>query len=89
MAQVIESHEVPADLMSSAADHGGLRRKQKYTAPQLVEDSRALDEAIYETVQKNLLSVDLSHLISDLGFVNSTLEIHLRESLKAYTSKAA
>jgi YesN/AraC family two-component response regulator len=89
MAKALESHEVPVELVSGAAEHGGLRRKQKYTAPQLVEDTRALDEAIYQTVQKNLLSVDVSHLIADLGVVNSTLEVHLKESLKAFTSKAA
>jgi hypothetical protein len=89
MARAMESHEFPAEIVSAAAEHGRLRLTQKYSAPQLVEDVRAVDEAIYETVQKNLLSVDLSHLIADLGIVNSTLETQLRESLKAYTSKAA
>ena len=89
MAEAMESSEVPAEIRSAAAEHGRLRRTQKYSAPQLVEDARALDEAIYETVRKNLLSVDLSHLIADLGVVNSTLEMQLKESLKAYTSKAA
>ena len=54
-----------------------------------MEDTRALDEAIYETAQKNLLSVDVSHLIADLGLVNSILEAQLKESLEAFTSKAA
>jgi ActR/RegA family two-component response regulator len=89
MAEAMDSREVSNDIKSSAADHGRLRRRQKYSAPQLVEDVRAVDEAIYETVQKNLLGVDLSHLIADLVVVNSTLETHLKESLKAYTSKAA
>ena len=89
MAKSMEANEVPTGTISSAADHGKLRRSQKYSAPQLVEDTRALDEAIYETVQKNILSVDLSHLITDLGFVNSILEAQLKESLTAFTSKAA
>ena len=89
MAKSLESGEAPTETMTFAADHGRLRRRQKYSAPQLVEDTRPLDAAIYETVQQNLLSVDVSHLIPDLGVVNSILEMQLRESLEAYTSQAA
>lgn len=87
--KALESRAVPSDGMHGAAEHGRSRRRQKYSAPQLVEDTRAIDEAIYETVQKNLLSVDVSHLIADLAVVNSALEMQLKESLKTYTSKAA
>ncbi|HET7441489.1 MAG TPA: response regulator [Terriglobales bacterium] len=89
MANTLESQARPSDLIDGATEHGRLRRKQKYSAPLLVEDARAVDEAIYQVVQKNLLSVDVSYLIADLGTVNSVLEIQLKESLKAYTSKAA
>jgi ActR/RegA family two-component response regulator len=88
LAKALES-QAPAEFLNSAADHGRLRRKQKYSIPLLVEDTRAVDEAIYEMVQKHLLTVDVSHLITDLGVVNSALEMQLKESLKAYTSKAA
>lgn len=81
----MESHELPADTITSATEHGRLRRTQKYSVPQLVEDTRALDEAIYEVVQKNLLNVDLSHLVSDLGVVNSILEMQLKETVTAYS----
>jgi ActR/RegA family two-component response regulator len=75
-------------FLGAAAKHGRLRLKQGYLPPLMVEDARLLEEAIYDTVQGNLLSVDVSHLIPDLRVVNSALETQLRESLKAY-SKAA
>jgi hypothetical protein len=53
----------------------------------MVEDTHAVDSAIHEIVQNNLLFLDLSHLISDLRAVNGILEMQLKESLKAYTSK--
>ena len=53
----------------------------------MVEDTHAVDGAIHEIVQNNLLFLDLSHLISDLRAVNGILEMQLKESLKAYTAK--
>ena len=32
----------------------------------LVEDTRLMDEAIYDVIQDRLISLDLSNLISDL-----------------------
>ena len=53
----------------------------------MVEDTHAVDDAIHEIVQNNLLYLNVSHLISDLRAVNGILEKQLKESLKAYTSK--
>ena len=86
MAKSLESSEAPTETITSAADYGRLRRRQKYSVPQLVEDTRALDEAIYETVQQNLKrSRQPFDTRSWTG--HSILETQLRESLRAYTSK--
>ena len=79
--------KISENSLRAAADHGKLRRKQGYSVPMMVEDTHAVDSAIHEIVQANLLFLDLSHLISDLRAVNGILEMQLKESLKAYTAK--
>ncbi len=89
MADSLESNhgKISENSLHAAADHGKLRRKQGYSIPMMVEDTHAVDGAIHEIVQNNLLFLDLSHLISDLRAVNGILEMQLKESLKAYTAK--
>src|SRR5215472_3022806 len=69
---------------SEAAAHGTLRYRQGYSAPMLVEDARLIDEAIFDTIQEQLMTLDLSTLISDLRHVSRILELQLKESLRAY-----
>jgi ActR/RegA family two-component response regulator len=91
IVQVLESpgEKIDRAFFDAAARHGASRLKQGYSLPMIVEDARILDEVIYETVQDNLLEADVSLLIPDLRVVNSTLELHLKESLNAYATKAA
>jgi len=88
IADSLESNhgKISESSLRAAAEHGKLRRKQGYSIPMMVEDTHAVDDAIHEIVQNNLLFLDLSHLISDLRAVNGILEMQLKESLKAYTS---
>jgi YesN/AraC family two-component response regulator len=89
IADSLESNhgKISENSLRAAADHGKLRRKQGYSIPMMVEDTHAVDGAVHEIVQNNLLFLDVSHLISDLRAVNGILEMQLKESLKAYTSK--
>ena len=79
------SDEMP---VQAAARHGDVRKRQGYSEIMLVDDVRILDSVIYAMVSENLLSIDLSHLISDLGKVNQSLEAELQESLRAYSPEA-
>ena len=90
IVHVLESpgNQLDKDFVETAALHGRTRLKQGYPLPLMVEDAMLIAESIYEALQENLLSADVSHLIPDLRMVSGTLESHLRESLKAY-SKAA
>jgi ActR/RegA family two-component response regulator len=76
------------DLLRGAAQHGGARVKQGYRLPLMVEDTRLIDEAIYEVIQESLLCLDVSHLIPDLRVVNKTLDLQLKESIEAFASRA-
>lgn len=91
IVRVLESPERKLDtaFFDAAVRHGALRVKQGYPLPLIFEDTQILDEGIYEMVQDNLLEADVSHLIPDLRLVTRTLESQLKESLKAYVTKAA
>ncbi len=80
----------PSNEMSvhAATRHGDLRKRQGYSQIMLVDDIRILDSVIYALISENLLTIDLSHLISDLGRVNQTLEAELQESLVAFSPEA-
>jgi len=73
-------------IMAEGARHGITRRKQRYAEDMLVDDMRAIDVSIYDTVQNGLLRLELSRLIPDLRNVNYSLSTHLQESLKAFQS---
>jgi len=72
------------ELLLEGARHGLIRRRQRYSQEMLVHDIRAVDTSIYETVQDGLLKLQLSRLIPDLRNVNSSLSMHLQESLRAF-----
>lgn len=86
IADQLDSNEpdLSSFAKSEAAAHGTLRHRQGYSAPMLVEDARLIDEAIFDTIQEQLMTLDLSTLISDLRHVNRILELQLKESLRAY-----
>jgi CheY-like chemotaxis protein len=71
-------------LLEQGAKHGVTRRRQRYTQDMLVDDVRAMDMSIYDTVQSGLLKLDLSGLIPDLRNVNTTLSTFLQEAIKAF-----
>ena len=73
----------PADR-TAARDHGLVRKKQGYTMPLLIRETRLLETVLYRCVQKNLLAVMISHLLTDLISVEQTLQILLEESASAF-----
>jgi DNA-binding response OmpR family regulator len=89
VAEGLESPDcqIPDTIMRPAREHGKLRRKQGYSVPDLVEETRLIDDSIYEFVEENLLHLDVSRLIPDLRQVNNTLERQLRHAIEAHTAK--
>lgn len=87
LASQLESQHPPTSepqMVKAAALHGRLRHQQGYSIPMIVEDIRFIDEAIYESIQDHVISLDLSNLLPDLRKLNQLLEIQLRESLIGY-----
>jgi DNA-binding response OmpR family regulator len=73
----------------AGAEHGKTRRRQRYSVSMLVDDTRILDTAVYDSVQDHLLELDLSRLVPDLNDLNDALEAHLQEALEAFLAKQA
>jgi hypothetical protein len=55
--RVLEAIATPSP---AAVAHGRLRHRQGYTAPLLVQESRLLQVCIFETIQRNLATVDFA-----------------------------
>ena len=71
------------------AAHGVLRREQGCSIDDLFEDFRALERAVYEIAQENLLGVDVSNLVPDLRAFNDHVQDVLRHAVNAYLVRTA
>jgi len=72
----------------AAAAHGLLRRKQGYTAAMMVEESRMLQVSIFETLQKNLTSIDFSILLQGVMAIADEIDSQLSQAMTCYTVEA-
>jgi ActR/RegA family two-component response regulator len=74
-----------AEMETSAArDHGIIRRKQGYTIPLMIRETRFLEDVVANCIQENLLSVEVSHIIPDMIAVRRTIQVLLEESIEAF-----
>lgn len=79
---------IPEAETSAARDHGIIRRKQGYTVPLLVRETRLLHDTIAACIQDNLLSIQISYLIQDMVNIYRTTLIMLEESVGAFLQTA-
>lgn len=82
-ARVIEAIASPS---AAALKHGRTRCHQGYTAPQMVEESRILQVCIFETIQRNLASVDFSLVLPDIMLIADEVDAQLTQSIDSYLS---
>jgi CheY-like chemotaxis protein len=71
-------------ISMAARDHGEIRRQQGYTAPMVVEESRFLQVSIFETLQRNLNSVDFSRVFSDVVTIADECDSQLKQAMLSY-----
>lgn len=79
--RVIEAIASPS---SAAVAHGQLRYRQGYTAPLMVQESRILQVCIFETIQRNLASVDFSVLLADIMLIADEVDSQLTQSVDGF-----
>jgi len=73
----------------AAREHGILRRKQGYSIPMVVEESRILQVTIFNTLQNNLGSVDFSSVLLDVMTIADEVDSQLKQAMLGFMETAA
>jgi DNA-binding response OmpR family regulator len=81
----IGSREV---ISAAAAQHGITRRKQGYTAAMMVEESRMLQVTIFDTLQRNLASIDFSVVLIGVMIIADEIDSQLSQAMQAYIAES-
>ena len=76
-------------ISRAAREHGILRRKQSYTAPMIVEESRILQVSIFNTLQNNLGSVDFGTVLLDVMTIADEVDSQLKQAMLGFMETAA
>jgi DNA-binding response OmpR family regulator len=71
-------------ISEGATLHGNIRRSQGYTVPMLIEESRILQVSIFETLQKNLATVDFSSLLLDVMTIADEVDSQLKQTISSF-----
>jgi hypothetical protein len=76
-------------VSAAAIKHGKIRRSQGYSIPMMVEESRILQVSIFDTLQKNVSSVDFSLLLIDVMAIADEVDSQLKQTLISFIEQAA
>jgi CheY-like chemotaxis protein len=77
----IEGAEIPTQ---AAVVHGQCRYRQGYTAPMIVQESRMLQVSIFETVERNLGTVDFSRVLPDIMIIADEVDWQLKQTINSF-----
>lgn len=94
LQELVRRLRIPRNLgtkaqSKAAAEHGKVRHSQGYTVPMIVEEARILQVSIFETLQKNLSTVDFSLLLIDVMTIADECDSQLKQTLTSFTEQAA
>ena len=81
--------EAESPISRAAREHGLLRRKQGYTVPMVVEESRILQVSIFNTLQNNLGSVDFSTVLLDVMTIADEVDSQLKQAMLGFMETTA
>jgi CheY-like chemotaxis protein len=74
-----------ADIPNHAAVvHGQCRYRQGYTAPMIVQESRLLQVSIFETVERNLATVDFTRVLPDIMIIADEVDAQLKQTINSF-----
>lgn len=90
--EVIGRMEEQRDILSAkAADtarkHGRIRYQQGYAIPQMLFETRVLQQVLSATIQRELFSLDLSNLVPDVFKTGESLEAALEIAIRSYQAQ--
>lgn len=79
--RVLEAIGTPS---AAAVAHGRLRYDQGYTAPLLVQESRILQVCLFETIQRNLATVDFGLVLPDIMLIADEVDSQLTQCIDSF-----
>jgi CheY-like chemotaxis protein len=68
----------------AALAHGQYRYSQGYTAPLIVQESRLLQVSIFETIQRNLATVDFTSVLPDIMIIADEVDSQLKQTIASF-----
>jgi PAS domain S-box-containing protein len=85
----LEGHldELSPKATEAARKHGRTRYQQGYTIPQILYETRILQQVLTATFQENLLGLDLSTLIPDILQIGESLQAEVEVSIRVYQAQ--
>jgi hypothetical protein len=93
LKDLVRRLRLPPDAKSpiscAAREHGVLRRKQGYTVPMVVEESRILQVSIFNTLQNNLGRVDFGTVLLDVMTIADEVDSQLKQAMLGFLEPAA
>jgi DNA-binding response OmpR family regulator len=88
LVNALESPPQQATSLPAAAKTGKERRLQQYPIALLAVNARLLQGVIYEIINENLLSINLSYLMPDLKRLNEILALQAEEIVRKFLQAA-
>ena len=83
------ANDAKAPSSRAAREHGILRRKQGYTVPMVVEESRILQVSIFNTLQNNMGSVDFGTVLLDVMTIADEVDSQLKQAMLGFMENVA
>jgi CheY-like chemotaxis protein len=81
--------DAESPISRAAREHGIQRRKQGYTVPMVVEESRILQVSIFNTLQDNLGSVDFGTVLLDVMTIADEVDSQLKQAMLGFMETMA
>ncbi len=82
--RAVRTLEVADRASASAVAHGQLRYRQGYTAPLIVQESRILQVSIFETIERNLGTLDFTSVLPDVMIIADEADSQLKQSIGSF-----
>jgi ActR/RegA family two-component response regulator len=87
LAEMLESSEpngVFEKRVQTAALRGQVRRLQGYSIPMVIASLRLFENAVYETIDENLLTLDISFVLSDIRRLGRLSALQLEQTIRSF-----
>jgi DNA-binding response OmpR family regulator len=74
-------------VSEAAVQHGKIRHSQGYSLSMIIEESRILQVSIFDTLNKNLATVDFSLLLSDVMTIADECDSQLKQAIVSFAAE--